>query len=578
MSADLTIAIVGAIFTAAAFLVGVAQTWIAVYPVLQETRHRKILNEKFSIGPYDKLTIERATRYYIRPKCSNIDPAQEKELRHALMATREDLFRMTDHFIYEDETHRHLLILADSGTGKTSFVLNYYAYNTGRKKGRKANLVLVPLGSKDADDLIYLVPNKESTVIFLDALDEDTKAISNHRERLHELMEKCRGFKKVVITCRTQFFPSGEEEPTETGILKLEPRRAGEKGSYEFWKLYLSPFDDNDVKTYISKRYPFWMFSQKNKALAIALKIPLLAVRPMLLAHIPEIVASNEEITYTYQLYEIMITAWIEREDYWVNKVELRNFSEKLAVDLYSNSKQRGTEGILYPELEILAKKWGFNLQGWQLGGRSLLNRDAQNNFKFAHRSIMEYLVANTMIFNQTPITFQFTDQMLSFFKEFVLGIYPKQMTDSPLDILIDEVGVIRVVQVDDSNFNEFYSMYRQDVMDFNAGENLNIFVNKLEKIATMVESSMMYSMVKDEGMMLLMYSCWLELLKRTNQMLKKSTSKAYIYEYSSEPSKSFLPFQMSVNSKFLGILPATTNNKCLYLVFFTNFNGKSRS
>ncbi len=112
LTVELIIAIVGVGFTVAAFFVGIAQLWIAIYPTWQEHQSRKILNEKFSRGPFDKATIERATRYYIRPKCSNIDPAQETELRHALMATREDLFEIIDHFIYHDETHRHLLILA----------------------------------------------------------------------------------------------------------------------------------------------------------------------------------------------------------------------------------------------------------------------------------------------------------------------------------------------------------------------------------------------------------------------------------------------------------------------------------
>src|SRR5690242_15719458 len=40
----------------------------------QERINRHLLNQKFARGPFDKATIERATRYYIRPKCSNIDP------------------------------------------------------------------------------------------------------------------------------------------------------------------------------------------------------------------------------------------------------------------------------------------------------------------------------------------------------------------------------------------------------------------------------------------------------------------------------------------------------------------------
>ncbi len=290
--------VIGVIFTIAAFFVGVAQLWVAIYPAWQEYNNRQILNKKLRIGAFDKAIIERATKYYIRPKCSNVDPAQEVELRHALMATREDLFKKVDDFIVNDVSRRHLLVLADSGIGKTSFVLNYYAYNAEKPKSRRYQIALVSLGGSSAEELISQIPDKDATVIFLDALDEDRKAISDHRGRIHDLMELCKDFKKIIITCRTQFFPRGEEIPKETGILKLGPRSAGEKSIYEFWKLYLSPFDDSDIKKYIHKRYPFWMKGKRQKALTIAQKIPMLTVRPMLLSHIPDIIESNIEITY----------------------------------------------------------------------------------------------------------------------------------------------------------------------------------------------------------------------------------------------------------------------------------------
>src|SRR5215831_14908338 len=79
----------GALFAAAAVLVALGQL---IYPVWSERKRRRFLTKKLHQGPFDARTIEHATRYYIRPKCSNIDPGQEKEIRHALVATRENLF------------------------------------------------------------------------------------------------------------------------------------------------------------------------------------------------------------------------------------------------------------------------------------------------------------------------------------------------------------------------------------------------------------------------------------------------------------------------------------------------------
>jgi hypothetical protein len=387
-----------------------------------ETRRRRFLQDKFGRGPYDKATIDNSTRYYIRPKCTSIDPGQEIELRHSLIAPRQDLFDTIDLFLDHGNSRRHLLLLADSGTGKTSFVLNYYAYNQGRPKKKRHRIALVPLGIKGSDALIARVSEAEDTVLFLDAFDEDVKAIRDHKGRITDIMESCQRFKRVVITCRTQFFPRDEEIPAETGILKLGPRKAGEKGAYEFWKLYLSPFDDDDVRNYIKKRFPFWRYRSRKKARSIALKIPLLSARPMLLAYIPDIMASNTQTKRTCELYEVLIEAWLERESSWADKAALREFSERLAVDLYVNRGKRHTERIPHNELSQFAKKWKLSLKQWQLTGRSLLNRDAEGNYKFAHRSIMEYLFVLRLVKGDTVcFRIPLTDQMKRFLLDLLL-------------------------------------------------------------------------------------------------------------------------------------------------------------
>ena len=393
-----------------------------LWSALSEARNQKILMDQLSRGSYDKETIQQSTKYYIIPKCSNIDPAQEEEVRQALMATKESLFDKIDYFIDHGSSKRHLLVLADSGTGKTSFLLNYYAYNL-RQRGKKSqNLLLVYLGLKDADDRIQEHENKSETIIFLDALDEDTKAIENHLLRIRELMEICREYKRVVITCRTQFFPSDEEVPVETGIARIGPRKAGEKGIYEFWKLYLSPFDDSDINLYLQRRFPIWQLGDRKKAKELAYQVKSLSARPMLLAHITDVAKSNASITQSCQLYQLMVDAWLERESSWVKKDFLKEYSERLSVNLYVCREKRGMERIPYNDLIQLADNWNINLPQWQLSGRSLLNRDAQGNYKFAHRSIMEFLFINRLLQRDIDCCgISLTDQMKSFLIERIL-------------------------------------------------------------------------------------------------------------------------------------------------------------
>ena len=60
---------------------------------------------------------------------------------------------------------------------------------------------------------IEKVKDKENTILLLDAFDEDLEAIKDHPKRLNEILSKVHKFREIVITCRTQFFPSEKEEP-----------------------------------------------------------------------------------------------------------------------------------------------------------------------------------------------------------------------------------------------------------------------------------------------------------------------------------------------------------------------------
>lgn len=392
-------------------------------PWWRTRRDRRSLKQRVGAELYPEAVIERSTRFYIEPFCQVLDPAGAEEPRHLAFNPKDNLFKIVDDALHQRTEHRYLILLADSGMGKTSFLLNYYARHVRRRR-REFELALMPLGIPDADDRIRKIANKANTVLFLDALDEDTLAIVDHVGRLRDLLDLTRDFKRVLITCRTQFFPKDEEIPSETGIVKVGPRRAGEKAQHFFHKLYLSPFTDAQVQDYLKRRYPFWQRRRRWRARAMVATIPNLSVRPMLLAHIDDLVNSGRPVKYAFELYEEMVEAWLVREEGIVpglRKKPLREFSERLAVELHSNSRQRGAERIPREELAELAKAWHIPLDDWQLTGRSLLNRDAHGNYKFAHRSILEYLVVKRLL-DGDPAWRQaeWTDQMKAFLDEMI--------------------------------------------------------------------------------------------------------------------------------------------------------------
>lgn len=386
---------------------------------------QKTLEKSVNPESYTQADIKSATNYYIRPLCTtNVDPANEDEPSKA-KPTAVDLFKYVDEFLDESRERRFLIVLADSGMGKTSFALNYFARNKSKWLfWKRKRLALIHLGSRDAIEQINALERKNETDLILDAFDEDTKAIEDYRTRIEEIFDACSNFKHVIITSRTQFFPKDDEIPVNTGILKVSSTKLGESKVYELHKLYLVPFGSKQINKYLKKRFPyFWNYWKREKAKTIVEKIPLLSVRPMLLTHIPDLLETKEKIKYAFQLYETLIEKWLERETYWVNKENLRKFSEELAVDLHINRQVRGSEGIPRKELAPLARKYNVDLNEWQLAGRSLLNRDALGNYRFSHRSIMEYFFIVKFLAGDDKCKGEiWTDMMERFVADFFLS------------------------------------------------------------------------------------------------------------------------------------------------------------
>lgn len=392
---------------------------------------RRALGQRLGSGSYTKEEIFRATSYYVIPDCQNVDPSGGEDWR-LTFPVRQNAFSAIDFLLSARSAQKYSLILADSGMGKTSLLLNYFSRHwNSRKRRSKFNLALIPLGQPNVEKQMQSVSDKENTVLFLDALDEDTKAIDNHRLRLTDLLRAASDFRHVLITCRTQFFPRDEEIPAETGLLRVGPIAAGESKEHCFYKMYLSPFSDGQVDTFIKKRFRFWHLKDRSKARRIATRIRDLTVRPMILAHVPDLLESEANFTHSFQIYEEMVSAWLRREHPLVkDTVTLRAFSEYLAIDILKERQRRGAEKISSAELDQLLSKFLMNdsettelvkhsLERWQLRSRSLLNRDAAGNWKFAHRSIMEYSAAISIFDKQIEIpTLLLTDQIKIFLEE----------------------------------------------------------------------------------------------------------------------------------------------------------------
>jgi len=418
--------IIGILAASVSIIVGLITIFKKMMQFWRISHSRRTLRKRQGAEIYTPDEFRNNMKYYIRPNCQDVDPTQEEEIR-GVLGVKQDLFKTIDERLDEPGKYKYIIVLADSGMGKTAFVMNYYVRHwRNRRRRRKFNLALVPLGMKNADQLIKQVPDAHNTVLFLDALDEDTQAIQNHKQRIAQILElsEQRNFRQVLITCRTQFFRQEEEIPKETGIIKFSTVDAGESREFLFYKLYLSPFSDQQVEKYLHRRFPFWKRKLRQKACKMARDIKHLTARPMLLVHIQDLVQTQKALNYSFQLYEEMVEAWLEREKPYVkNKEALREFSECLAIDLFLNRQERGAERVHYSELKSLAEQYKIPLKEWQLRGRSLLNRNTDGYYKFAHRSIMEYLFVKRFLATEAHSTpkIEWTDQMLRFLEEMIL-------------------------------------------------------------------------------------------------------------------------------------------------------------
>lgn len=368
----------------------VATALTTVIPFVKRHVVRRPLQPLIKQEKYLSQVIKQATFNYIEPNCQSVDPSGHEEFRKVI-AAKEPAFSVLDEMLDSVGDEKFTMVLADTGMGKTSLLLNYYSRHL-RRRNQRFKLALVPLGQPRAAEQIDAIDDKDETALLLDALDEDTLAIKDHRQRLAQLLQLASGFRYVLITCRTQFFGRDDEIPRETGLIRTGITRGGQDKEYTFRKLYLSPFSDKQVKRFVSQSFPFWRWGDRRKAQAIIRKMPDLTVRPMLLAHVGDLIRSSAAVFTSASVYEEMVRSWLARERHFVDPKVLLEFSEVLAADVYLNRKERGSEKIPRAEALAHAKELKFDLTGWQIAGRSLLNRDGDGNLKFAHRSIMEYL------------------------------------------------------------------------------------------------------------------------------------------------------------------------------------------
>ena len=410
-----------------------------------------VIKLKLKRNPYKYLNLvvnkqtKRSMKYYIPTRVQEVDPCDDA-------CTTDSSKKIIPYFInevFKNSDTQYFVILADSGMGKTTFLLKLF-YEYYRRLLKKYDIVFIPLLFDSSLEWIKEIQNKPNTILLLDGLDEDTEAIKDYNKRLRDICRETELFYKVIISCRTQFFPDSDSEPRYTNRIRFG---VGNK-SVEFIKYYISFFNEREINIYLSKKYnPILERNKIKRSKKIIRNCPELMIRPMLLAYIDDLIDDKEkEYNYVYEIYDQLVNNWIARE--LIDNETLYRFSEKTAEYMYFNK----TVYIKVSEIQKNCEEYGIQLSDLEAKSRSLLNRNANGIYKFAHKSILEFILAKKAIkdaqFRKVIVLNGFAGyDMLKLFLGEMSVSYVKKILEINNDILENRVfDFLLLSEIDFSN------------------------------------------------------------------------------------------------------------------------------
>ena len=338
-----------------------------------------------------------------------------------------DLFECVDRFLADPEVN-HLTILGDFGTGKSCCAMELTVRLLERGESSRIPLFfslrdyqhvetlqsIITKGLTEKYGILHFnypaflrLLEEGRLLLIFDAFDE----LATLSERwatvasLRRLNEAVRGRSKVILTCRTHYFTTQAAE--REGIAGSMPR-GGElfaevEGRRNFAIVYLEPFSPEQIREFVHRHHP-----EKTDDLLEQIGrlqgVKDLATRPVLLEMIlktlPRLAGEKGPLNLA-TLYQKFTQLWlgeVAKGEALKPEDKLR-FSQALAVKLNRDNLPR----IHYSALEeyvgdffqkLLRSPADRFLFDQEIRVCDFLNRDAEGYYQFAHKSFMEFFVA----------------------------------------------------------------------------------------------------------------------------------------------------------------------------------------
>ncbi|WP_437728676.1 pentapeptide repeat-containing protein [Sorangium sp. So ce861] len=361
-------------------------------------------------------------------------PALYVDQRIALTVGREEVLheRALDAFaeLLDAEHSRFVLVLGDFGTGKT-FLLHELARRMGKaggpltpvlvemralEKARDLNaliaqhLALAGLGKIDLPAFRHMLAEGRIALLF-DGFDELAFRVTYDRavEHFDTLIQAAQGkAAKVVVTSRSQHFISEQQ------VRSALAERAALLPGYRLARLM--PFTGAQIRRFLVNRLGSDdAADERMRQLADVKDLLGLSANPRMLGFIAEIeeaqlrqaMAGDGEIT-SAGLYKLLLDRWLVWE---YERAHPRGAQPGLSVaqrwravtELATRLWQRTEQSVSIRELpaELIAAlqalgrhELDVDVTRHQIGSGTLLVWDDQENFRFIHQSVLEWLVA----------------------------------------------------------------------------------------------------------------------------------------------------------------------------------------
>jgi uncharacterized protein YjbI with pentapeptide repeats len=390
--------------------------------------YRRAVNfDSYLTGLVDEYERSDLYKHYIRLS------AEKRYYDRAGHSIGQDTFDNLDEYIegwLEDPGQSHITLLGNFGSGKTSFC-QYYAYTQATKclidQSTRVPIIVnlrdytrissveqlitdvfvnklsIPLlgGYKAIDRL-----NRDGKLLLIfDGFDEmqikvDSETVLEHFEQLAKIAVPN---SKVVVTCRTSYFRSNVEMRTvldrnlqSANIIDITSRP-------EFEILHILEFSDAQIRLALQKRLGRDWETVYNQ-IQVTYDLPSLARRPVLLDMISQSLPylPTDQSVNQATLYQAYTNQWIQRnvteERTLLDADQKRYFMREIAWEMFVAQKLT----LHYSEIPLRVKDY-FRLDKSEdvdffendIRTQGFLQRDENGNYYFAHKSFVEYFVAD---------------------------------------------------------------------------------------------------------------------------------------------------------------------------------------